>query len=157
MNEERRQIISDWFFKEFAAAWLELAGLTHHAQEARDNGQNADWPVILRTARQLSRDSGKAAMNLKLVGYNPATIGMALATTEVVRLAGCDIADEISDVRNYNEVCEAIAAALSAKFIAISFAASAQVYGKQRSKGIIPFLLSLFSSKVKREARQAAY
>jgi hypothetical protein len=127
MNEERRRIISEWFFKEFAPAWLEVAGSTHYAQEARDNGQNADWIAILRTARQLSRDCSKDTIKqLKLLGYSQGRSGMIQATTDVTRLAGADIADEISDSRNYGEVCEAIGAALVARFIAVAFIAAGQ-------------------------------
>jgi hypothetical protein len=47
VNEEaeiaRRRLIADWYFRVYSATWLQMAGITDHASDARKNGIKANW------------------------------------------------------------------------------------------------------------------
>lgn len=89
-------MIEDWFYKEFAAAWLELAGLTQHAEDARANGASADWSAIHLAAKALAE--AKFALvpeDMKIMGWNEARIAIGREAMDATTHSGCDIIDAV--------------------------------------------------------------
>jgi len=61
IENQRREMISDWYFKVHVPTWLEMAGLNTHAQDARENGINADWSATWSAAAAWSAAASAAA------------------------------------------------------------------------------------------------
>ncbi len=64
IETQRKQMISDWYFKVHVPTWLEMSGLTMHAAEAREKGWKADWSAAGEAAWSAGwAAAGEAAWN----------------------------------------------------------------------------------------------
>jgi hypothetical protein len=64
VEQNRIKLISEWYFRVHAPAFLDLAGLSEYAEDGRKNGERANWYAARNAARDAARDAA-----LLFVGY----------------------------------------------------------------------------------------